>query len=69
LSGPSGVVDAVDYSVGSFPLAPGKAMSLDPGAFDATSNDAAASWCSAAAQYGAGDFGSPGALNPLCGSP
>ncbi|MEM9452630.1 MAG: lamin tail domain-containing protein [Myxococcota bacterium] len=51
------LVDEVVYD-GTFPNAPGQSMSLDPGAYDATSNDDAVNWCNNA--------GTPGAANPAC---
>lgn len=70
------LIDIVDYSGmdpgdGSF-LASfhGRAMSLDPSALDATSNDVAANWCPADTYLRGGgsdtDYGTPGAPNPSC---
>jgi hypothetical protein len=59
-------IDQVAYGAG-FPLSPGASMSLDPGAFDAVTNDAASAWCLVNATYGA-DRGTPGAANPPCDS-
>lgn len=56
------VVDAVAWDA----LVKGHSVSLDPGAFDATANDAAESWCAAATAYGAGDYGTPGGANDAC---
>jgi hypothetical protein len=56
-------IDRVSYGAG-YPLVAGASLSLDPSAFDATANDAAGAWCSAAAA--ASDRGTPGAPNPDC---
>lgn len=57
-------IDRVAYGPG-FPLAAGTSMALDPSAFDATSNDAAATWClSPRASYA--EQGTPGMPNPPC---
>ncbi len=44
----------------------GRAKSVDPMAYDAALNDIAANVCNATSTYGAGDFGTPQALNPSC---
>jgi len=59
------VIDALVFDA-SFPFALGVAMQLDPGAIDASTNDDAAAWCAASATYGAGDRGTPGAVNDPC---
>jgi cysteine-rich repeat protein len=58
-------VDKVVYDK-TFPILAGKSAALDPTKFDTTSNDAGLNWCKGQAPYGAGDFGSPGKLNPSC---
>jgi hypothetical protein len=58
------VIDRVAYGAG-FPLAPGASMALDPGALDASVNDAPEVWCVGLITYGA-ERGSPGAPNPSC---
>jgi hypothetical protein len=60
------LLDEVVYDDVDWPDTAGVAMSLDPPLYDATDNDDFTSWCNAVAPYGAGDRGSPGALNPTC---
>jgi hypothetical protein len=63
------IVDEVGYDDGAtFPDPNGQSMSLDPGSYDAVANDAGANWCEATTSYN-GDFGTPGADNPVCGGP
>jgi lamin tail-like protein len=57
-------VDRVAYHPG-FPMVAGAAMNLQPGA-NQTGNDFASSWCAATTVYGAGDAGTPGAVNRNC---
>ena len=45
---------------------PGRAMNLDPDAFDPDANDDAAAFCGAQQAYGDGDLGTPGAANHDC---
>jgi hypothetical protein len=59
------VIDEVAY-LETWPFAAGAAMQLDATAHDAAANDALASWCTAAAVYGAGDLGTPGQANAAC---
>jgi hypothetical protein len=60
------VVDEVSYDDGlTFPDPNGQSMSLDPGSYDAVANDLGASWCAGSTSYN-GDFGTPGADNPVC---
>lgn len=60
------VVDEVSYDDGvTFPDPTGKSMSLDPGFYDALENDLGPSWCAGSVSYN-GDFGTPGADNPVC---
>ena len=68
LSNSLGVLDSVGYdSAQGWPATPGSAMSLIPGAMDATSNDDAGNWCLSSSAYGDGDRGTPGAMNDaLC---
>jgi predicted extracellular nuclease len=48
LTDPAGnIIDVVDYSQAGFPDPSGASISLDPSAFDATSNDNGANWCEA----------------------
>lgn len=59
-------IDAVTWSVGGEWTA-GAAWSLDPASTHAVANDTAANWCAAADAYGmAGNYGTPGAANPVC---
>lgn len=44
----------------------GTARSLDADLTDASSNNLDQSWCAATTAYGAGDLGTPGAVNPSC---
>jgi len=62
------VIDQVSYTVGTWPTAAGRSMSLRSTALDSVSNDNVANWCSTATTvtYGSGDSGSPGAVNPAC---
>jgi hypothetical protein len=61
------VVDVVSYDDGlTFPDPNGQSMSLDPGSYDAVANDIGANWCAGTISYN-GDFGTPGADNPVCG--
>ncbi len=60
-------VDRVEYDDGvSWPDPSGLAVSLDPAAIDATSNDDGGNWCSATSAYGLGDKGTPGSANDGC---
>ena len=60
-------VDRVVYDAGAtFPRTPGRAISLDPLALDATTNDAGGSWCAATSLLSGGDFGTPGQENDSC---
>ena len=45
----------------------GISRSLDPGFYDAEANDDPSLWCDGSTAFGAGDFGTPGELNPACG--
>ena len=45
----------------------GASRSLSGDQLDAGANDDDANWCGGVGAYGAGDLGSPGAANPLCG--
>ncbi|MDP6942979.1 MAG: lamin tail domain-containing protein [Myxococcota bacterium] len=64
------LIDAVAYDGGTaWPDPTGASMALDLIAQDATSNDDGARWCEGIVAYGAGDLGSPGAPNLVCGAP
>lgn len=55
---------------GAWPAkASGSSLNLSASKTTATANDAAASWCVAATPWATGDNGSPGKLNPECGTP
>ncbi len=43
-----------------------RSRSLDPDFVDATANDEESNFCDGVDVYGAGDFGTPGAMNPQC---
>ena len=68
------LIDSVSYDEGAgFPIASAHSLSLDPGAYDATANDAPGSWCLAQDLYYTGDlppagdhYGTPGSPNPTC---
>ncbi|GMV38872.1 MAG: hypothetical protein AMXMBFR64_05880 [Myxococcales bacterium] len=67
------LIDGVTWSAAAgFPVATAATLSLDPAAYDAALNDAAANWCLGSAVYytspGGGNehLGTPGALNPAC---
>ena len=62
--------DAVVYSIPlGFPAPWGLSMSLDADYINVTDNDSGDRWCGASTQYGAGDYGTPGAANDLCPVP
>lgn len=46
----------------------GASTALDPTITDPAANDDEASWCASTTAYGDGDFGSPAAANPACGT-
>ena len=65
------LIDAVVYDDGgAFPDARRASISLDPGAYDAGSNDVGSNWCLGEAVYFGADAtahtGTPGELNPPC---
>ncbi len=70
LSSPTGEeIDRVEYGDGvTFPSGSGAALSLDPSATAAWSNDSGTNWCMApTVAFGSnGDLGSPGQPNPSC---
>ncbi len=59
-------IDHVAWQAGTWPLAPGRALVLDPAYTDATSNDFPVHWCGAAATFGQGDMGTPGLPESPC---
>jgi hypothetical protein len=59
------VLDSLAYGSG-WPDTSGHAMNLSPDAYDPLLNDDPANWCDAPQQWAAGDFGTPGELNPAC---
>ena len=59
----SNVIDSVVYTLGStFPLQAGASLELGPTHVNAVDNDNGANWAVATAQYGVGDFGTPGVV-------
>jgi hypothetical protein len=58
-------IDRVTYGVG-WPNVLGASMSLSRFHIDGLDNDLATHWCTGTQLYGAGDLGSPGALNLAC---
>ena len=65
-------VDKIEYTLGSggWPkVTAGTAFSLSATQTTVLANDSGANWCLAVAKYGAGDLGTPGAVNPSCGPP
>lgn len=58
------VIDELSYTA----TTAGKSRSLDPVSYDAVSNDDEDNWCDAVNTYGLGDYGTPGAFNPVCGT-
>ncbi|GEM_PF-1220233 len=68
LSDGSTVLDSIAYDNGStWPDTAGTSISLSSASQDATSNDDGSSWCDATSSFGAGDLGTPGAVNDSCG--
>ncbi|MFT4803895.1 MAG: hypothetical protein ACI9YE_001091 [Psychroserpens sp.] len=67
LLSPSSVeIDRIVYGVGDFPDGgPGFSISLDPNQL-AGDNNLAANWCLSTSVFGAGDSGTPGAVNDAC---
>jgi len=61
------LLDEVQWGTG-WPLWEGASLSLDPSGATPDRNDAAAWWCRGSEAFGAGDLGSPGAVNPPCGA-
>lgn len=59
------VIDEVAY-LGTWLFAAGAAVQLDATAYDAVTNDALTSWCTATTAYGGGDLGTPGQVNAVC---
>ena len=58
-------IDRVNYTT-SFPSTAGYSLTLDPDAFDGTSNDTASNWCRGSSLYYASNYGTPGAANDAC---
>ncbi len=59
-------IDRVEWDNGlTFPDPYGKSMTLGDVAAD---NNIGSNWCEATSTFGAGDFGTPGAINDSCGS-
>lgn len=63
------LVCLLSYDNGAtYPDPNGASMSLDPGSADLVGATDGTQWCEGSTAYGNGDLGSPGALNPPCGS-
>ena len=65
------VIDNIQYGGAlGWPDPTGASLSLDPGVYDASLNDDGDSWCETHAwpvyQLDAGDYATPGSLNPSC---
>lgn len=66
------MIDLVDFA--TWPVPKGHSFSLNPALYDATSNDALASWCQGSTIYNTSvdggtaetDYGTPGVTNPSC---
>ena len=59
------IIDSVYYDGGPvFPDPNGASMELDPAYQNGTDNDNGANWYTAYTPFGAGDFGTPGSVNP-----
>ena len=56
----------VEYLNSGWPDTSGRSLNLDPDFYDESSNDSASSWCHGSSTFGAGDVGTPGALNDEC---
>ncbi|GMV38724.1 MAG: hypothetical protein AMXMBFR64_04400 [Myxococcales bacterium] len=63
------IIDKVAYGAGTagWPDTEGVAMMLPPGE-DAGTNDQPGAWCAAGAPMEGGDLGTPGVVNPPCGT-
>ena len=65
-------IDLVNFA--TWPVPKGHSFSLNPALYDATANDAPASWCQGSTLYNSSvadgaaetDYGSPGVTNPAC---
>lgn len=61
------VIDEVLWTKALFPMTTGYSFSLDPTAWDATSNDTSTNWCNGVSAYGSTlNFGTPQADNDSC---
>jgi hypothetical protein len=60
------VIDSVRYDAKSFRVTAGRAINLNPNAFNATANDTGINWCPASQQMPGGDYGTPGFANTPC---
>lgn len=61
-----GVGDTVLDEVFWASVPAGSSRSLDPASSDPADNDVDGNWCAATSSYGAGDNGTPGAVNDAC---
>ena len=62
------LIDTVAYGP-SFPLVPGRALSLSPAAQDPDLNDNPSNWCVATMLMTSEDYGTPGFINNGCSAP
>jgi hypothetical protein len=69
LASDGNIIDQVFYDSGTWPVVSGAAISLEPTAHDAVSNDNPSNWCTAQSPYGDGDLGTPGSENDECPLP
>jgi len=61
------LLDEVTVDPATSPERAGRSLSLSSAALNDAANDDPARWCEAATSYN-GDYGTPGAANPGCGS-
>jgi len=62
------VLDEINVDPGLPTQRAGRSLSLSGDAMDGVSNDDPTSYCEGTESYGGGDYGTPGAANPLCTS-
>jgi hypothetical protein len=56
------VIDMITYTS----TISGSSKNLDPAFYNSSDNDNLSNWCNATSIFGAGDFGTPGAVNTTC---
>jgi len=61
------IIDSFTWDEAVFPVLEGASLQLSAAVSDPGATDDVASWCLATATYGAGDLGTPGAANEVCG--